>query len=252
MSLYKQYLKEITRGLGYLATWMPNTLVSVGDVGEIQDGQFIRRGSLSDFDISYDVLEDDTESNLQYMSNGNVDVRFKLEGEAPLTDSMLTTMSAGIEVRFSAANAVVFQAKECRARTIENQIDLKNQLLRLDGTDWQNTYIVVNQVVIANSATFLVSNGSDSAFDITGQSAFGGDMLALADAKANFQVAQSKNLGLNIFAKKQLTPLFRACRLSKPIIGKQSWKQIRRSDKEMPPKVVAVDLEDLLPPDAVT
>ena len=45
-STAEQYTTEIAKGLHYLATWVPQTRISLGDVGNIQNRAFVPWSSL--------------------------------------------------------------------------------------------------------------------------------------------------------------------------------------------------------------
>jgi hypothetical protein len=76
-SINKQYAKEINERFGYLATWLPNVEMRVGDVGIIRDHIFERRTSLAELGIPVDVQLDPSAIDFEYTSSDAVTINVK-------------------------------------------------------------------------------------------------------------------------------------------------------------------------------
>jgi hypothetical protein len=210
-AIYEQYTEEIHREFGYSATWLPNTPVSVGDVGYFHRDRFQRATSLREMGVNIEVSPLGEPGDLEYLSANQVQVSWRTDAAggpaAPVAEA-----SAVISVVFRRAHAVVFQALGSRVRTIRDQPALAAKLLPLvDSGRWQPDYAVITEVVQTGPSAVLVSSQANARADFRVRAGTLTGPCALAQAGANLGVMSTSGLSVKILAPKGLTPLFRAC-----------------------------------------
>jgi len=216
MKTSKMYTNELKKQFGYLATWLPGTPIALGDIGKMDDNVFTKISNLSDLGISFETQQDDTPSDIEHNSQGAVSVSFKAAGSAAPPGSSLGEVDAGISVSFSKENAILFKANGTTSPSIKNQISLGQEILkRYDAGDWDKSWVVVTEVVNANSATILISGSADSKIELKAKGSVEVVKIDIADADLGLETTTSKDLSTKILAEKSLTPLFKVSKVQK-------------------------------------
>src|SRR6266568_2281599 len=109
------YAKEIRTGFGeFFANWPPGERIQLGDYGTIDNHVFRREGNLlRDFNTSFEVQHSPDSSLAHYghSSKNSVEVKLRAKGKAKLPTG--DQLQAGLDLRFSAAQAVFFNAAGC-------------------------------------------------------------------------------------------------------------------------------------------
>lgn len=209
-AMYEQYTEEMHREFGYSATWLPNTQLSIGDVGFFHRDRFQRVTSLREMGITIAVGPTGEPSDLEYLSANQVQLSWR-------TDAGASTMPAAeaattISVVFGRAHAVVFQALACRVRAIRDLPGLTAQLHALvDSGKWQRDYAVITEVIQTGPSAVLVSSQANARADFRVRAGALTGPCALAQAAANLGVLSTSGVSVKVVAPKGLTPLFRAC-----------------------------------------
>jgi hypothetical protein len=202
------YVKEIRRELGYLAAWLPNKSMEIGEIGEIGDGQFEPRCHLREFDFKVEVEDAPAQVSLSHQSSSGVEIAFKAEGDASVVVPGVSVERAGVGMRFSRKSGVVFQANGVRHSRLKPS-DALEQLVRDGHRDgkWKSSWVVVDSVVKASHLTVIVSSARRAELSLSGSSGLR-SVADLADVDMNLEVAHRKDLATCIVAKGPLTPLF--------------------------------------------
>ncbi len=222
--IYEQYTSELNEQYGYLATWLPNVRLRLGDVGLLKRDRFEFITSLTNLGISFSTRDGGEEANYQYVSANGANIDINADGEAAGVGSALVKSSAKASITFKRANAVVFVAKGCKTTFIDQQDVLGKKILeRFQTGDWQKDYVIITEVVSAESGTVFVSSSADGKVELSAESKLGPSGLSLADASAGLQVARSSGVATQIVASKNLTPLFRASGLRHRLFGGTSF-----------------------------
>lgn len=219
MSLYRKYARTIHRHTGYRATWVPGAPMRLGDVGTIENGVFTYATRLDLLGIPYEENRADVPDDaFSFTSSGVRDVKTKLEGATDERFEYVAEAKAGIRVDFSGKDAVVVHTKQARTRRIDNVASLDAALLRLvkeQGADgqptWKREWVVITEVIEAKAATVLTSLESDAAIEIEASGALGPD--GLVDADAGLASKWSRSVGVEVIAKRGLTPFYKARRI---------------------------------------
>lgn len=227
--MYEEYLRQIHDHLGYLATWPPSEQISVGSVGVLdKQGRFHEETSLTRLGIAGKVILGDASAQIKYRSASDVSVDFKASGAAPATGSTLAVADAGFTISLARDNAILFEAVGCKHEKIEDVDDVGNQILdRVDAKVWKLAYLVITGVVRADSATVLISKGSNGKFEATISGSATAGAVSIGDAKLGLAVKHTSSLGLEIPAQTNLTPLFSAYRIKKSWWNAGCWQSAR-------------------------
>ncbi|WP_025742587.1 hypothetical protein [Aquimarina pacifica] len=225
MKTKKIYTQELYRQFGYLATWNPGTPMALGDIGIMRQKQFTKIGNVSDLGISFEIEEDITPIDLEFSSEGAVSVSTKLSGSPTLAGSSLSDIDAGIHVKFSKENAILFKANETRTPAIKNQIKLGEEIIELfKAGKWDKNWVVITELVTADSASILISSSKEASIDIKVSGEIGTNQLDIAEAELGLEVKFSKDLSTKFIAKTGLTPLFKVSKIKRPFLGTPIFK----------------------------
>jgi hypothetical protein len=166
---------------------------------------------------------------------------FKAAGSAPIAGSALTTADAGVVVKFARAEAVAFEASGCQIEAIADLAKVGDQLIRRYQTGaWDSNLYVITEVVKADSATILISSGSSAAIELKAGGKLEAGGLSLADLNAQFSIASTASMGLEIVSQKNLSPLFKAWRV-RPRFWKTTWETFRMHPDELQKEDVGND-----------
>jgi hypothetical protein len=243
LSVSKFYTKEIKYETNYSATWLPSVTVSPGDVGRIKDYQFQHLTSLSTLGIPFSTSPGVSKLDFNYYSANAVSVTMKASGQAPLVGSGLAQADAGVNIRFQRDNAVIFRLRRGSSTRISDLNSLEKNIIPLHDADtWKDDMVVVTEAVVADSATIIISRGSNAQIDLLARGQVGAAGIDLADIDANLQVVKESNIDTKIIASKGLTPLFKALGMRK------SWWSGQRKLGLRPPageaRFAPVDYDD--------
>jgi hypothetical protein len=217
VALYSDYTKNIYSELGYRGTWLPGTSVTLGDVGIIRKGVLQPETSLKQLQIDFQVHGDAVpDGSFDYQSKKAVNILFKAAGDLNRQFKALAQADAGALVTFFQENAVLMQLRGVRVDRIADKKALKNSLLDAvvaadDQSRWDRDWIVVTDVVTAESATILIAGGSSSSLELKASANIA--PASLADANAGLSSAAESQVSTKIIAEKGLTPLYRGFRV---------------------------------------
>jgi len=208
--LNKKYAKEIHDEYGYLAAWLPTANIQVGDVGTIKDGIFEKKGNLKDVGIKFSSTTDPQTGEYEYASTNAVSIEFKAGGNAPVAGGA-GAAEASIGVSFTRADAVLFQASDCRTQTISELPRITEEILaKYRRTKWPEDWVVVTDVVSSAATTVLISSGSNAHVDLAVKGNLGAGKASLANADGKLEITKSSAIGTKIVGAKGSTPLFKA------------------------------------------
>ena len=234
MAIYKIYTKEIFKNLNYRPTWLPGVPMKLGTVGVIENGAFRPITSLENLNIPYDVILDAKQDTLDYNSSTGVMITFKGAGETNEKFEAIGKASAGVLIEFSRRGAIVMQLKGVANHRIADQVSLNKELLRsvvLGNTDqWQRDWVVITEVVQAETGTIVISNTENSKLEL--QASGSVKPVNLVDASANLSVAKESQVSTKIIAESGLTPLFRGVRVKRKFLW--LFNEVQQASTETP------------------
>ena len=220
MRTSKKYASELKRQFGYLATWLPGTPISLGDIGIMRKNVFTKIANLSDFDIHFDVESDPSKSDIEHSTSGAVSISTKAAGTASLNNSALGETEAGIIVEFSKEKAILFKANGTSSPSIKNQIEVGKSVIDLyRQRKWDKDWMVVTEVVNAESATILISSSAQGKIELKAKGEIEAAKLDIADANIELELSYSKDLSTKIITEGALTPLFKASKVKNRLLN---------------------------------
>ncbi|CAB3761420.1 hypothetical protein LMG29542_04076 [Paraburkholderia humisilvae] len=215
--LHKAYCKELHRALGYFGTWLPSMQLRLGDILTVEGETARPVGHVSEHRLTFTPRRSTPEGVIEYSSASGVTISTKIAGQT-LPGSMLTEAEAGVVVKFARANAIVFEAAGCDVTRIADLTQLGNQIKKLYlAGEWQRDWIVVTELVKADSATIIVSAGASAQADLKANGSVQIGATRLTDLGLKLEAKYTSGLAFKTVASASLTPLYRANGL------KRSW-----------------------------
>lgn len=211
MSIAKQYTTEIVQALQYLPIWLPIKQLELGTVGTVRNNVFEPESNIENLGIPFTARPSRPSGPMRYNSSKGVSLQVKAAGTAPAVGSALATADAGVTVKFSRAEAVVFEASGCKIEAIADVGELGKQIInRYQRGTWKEELYVVAEIVRANSVTVLISSSASASIELKAGGNLNAAALSLADLKAQLGVAAYSDMGYQIVAARGATPLFKA------------------------------------------
>jgi len=210
----KLYAKELHHATSYVAAWLPNINVKLGDVGQLKGELFSVESTLKKLGISFKVRKGEEPTDFDYQSK--ISMKVKAAGEV-VAKTTLPQAKAGVSIEFGKEGAFLFQAPGCMVDQIEDKAAVGNRVRELlEKKKWQPDWVVVDTLVKADCATILVSNSRNAALDLTAETAV--TAANLANLKAGLSVNYQRGEVFRFIASEGLTPLFMLSGLKQSII----------------------------------
>ena len=206
-SLAAQYCEQIKNHFKvFYATFPPNQPYELGDFGILNDEVFVRLGNVKNrFGLTFQVRAGEAKSPaIDFTSKGSVAVDFRTKAEAAIGT---VPVKAGLDITFARENSVFFNAADCTLDSVEDQVALGEQIIKLyEQKKWEKKYAIVTGVLRAKSTTAIVSSSSNSSISLDAESP---DIPAinLADASLKLSVKRVKDVALKIVTEGELVPL---------------------------------------------
>jgi hypothetical protein len=229
---HKFYLSHMNAKTGYRATWDPGRPLQIGQVGKLDgSGIFSVFSTLEKEGIPIEVLSDESSGEMDYTSNESVNISVKLAGSAPAAGSVLTDVEAGFSFEFKSEKAVVFQTSGHKTHQLVNLGEIEKLVLKkFNDGNWEKDWLIVTQLVAADTATIIISNSSNGKLELKAKAGAGTANLKLTDASLGLTVAREQGSTLKYITQNGLTPLYRLMGIRHPLFGKKQLAT--RSDKE--------------------
>jgi hypothetical protein len=252
-------MKEMHGAFRYHAVWEPGTPLELGEIGEFSNGEFQHVAYLADKGIPFKVIEDPSSNPLNYGSKGSVTVSSKIAGKMTIPGiHELAPADAGLVVRFSREKSTLFEATGVRHQIIRDVDALEKDIISAyNESKWKYNWVVITDLIRADSATILISNGADASIEL--RATVDVPNMALTNMEAQFVPAFTNNIETSIVAKENLTPLFKARGLRKHIFtgpalemktlrGKKPSGEGKRGSgrKRTELKLMDLNLEDII------
>jgi hypothetical protein len=188
------------------ATWPPNASVRLGDYGVLQGSVFVRLANVADsYNLTFKERRDTKlAGNYDYASADSTDVEFHAGGSVTPGGAPL---KASLDISFSSASAVFFNAASCVPVSIEDQIDFGNRIMSFYQTGrWERKFVVVTGLLESANATVIVSGSNNSSISLEASS----DKILnidLADASLKLAIRRAKNVAFKVITESELVPL---------------------------------------------
>lgn len=210
-AIRKQYVKDLYRHFNYYPTWLPGVPLKLGDIGVINKNEFTKISSLENEGIPFEVVPDSTRMDLDFVSEGGVSITTKLAGSAKLPNSYLMELDAGFSIDFKGKNVTLFKLKGTLSPQISDKIVLGKEVIkRYKKGDWNKDWVIITELVQADSSTIIVSNSAESKIELKANVDAGIGNVEITDASAQFSIAFDRDVSLKFITEENLTPLFKA------------------------------------------
>jgi hypothetical protein len=199
------YAKEVKDNLSlWYAKFPIGESIVLGDFGLINDFLFERLGNITKkFGIKFDTRSGGDVSQLNFASHKGVAVAFHAKVNQPGG----VPIRAGVDFDFTSEDALYFNCAGCTAESVEDQVALGDQILRLmnDGK-WDKKFAVVTTLMHAESSTIVMSASSSASLKLQADS----DAISsinMGDASLKLEVTMQRDLAIQIVTQGKLTPL---------------------------------------------
>lgn len=196
--------------------WTPNIHFELGDYGTLEKGIFIRLGNVIQLGENFRFVTQEGPStpNVIYSSGikkenivdggGNIDVLTKIK------------IATNFSIEFSNEGSFVYEAAEVRTNRISDVAALGAEIKEYRGLKnvrrkWQDHYVVITEIDVAESATFILSNAKGVKINCTVNGNIPLDEIRLADPALGLKVKSTTGIvsEMQFLAAKDTTPFFR-------------------------------------------
>lgn len=208
--------------------------LKIGDVGKLNGRVFERETDLKSLGIEFKVSKDTSKMDLDYKSEGSVNITPKLAGEAPLLGSSLAAADAGITVSFTKEKSIAFEANGVLLHQVADLVPIKQEMIkRFKEKTWEKEWVVITELAVADSATILISSKSNTQIDLRAKTDIKANELKLASVQAAFQLMNSSGLETKFLAEQELTPLYKCIGIKTNIFGGGTTVETKGDDTEI-------------------
>ncbi|MGA8365400.1 MAG: hypothetical protein WB709_12905 [Solirubrobacteraceae bacterium] len=231
-----QYSKHMRSRFGLWPTWLPDSLVTVGDFGRIEGGVFMREGHLNVNDARSSV-DSQSYSDQLFASQG---VRHAVAGSEAL--GMTSGVRVAARIEFGRAFGVFVALCECREQRIADMVSTAATMQRRrEEGNWTDAHCLVTGLIHAESALIAIGADSGARIEIeAGQSSL--DILGML--RNEIRISSEVSVGYRGYVTAGCTPLLRLSRLTSP------GELIPRGRSQARPLLVSLDAsaEETHPP----
>jgi hypothetical protein len=207
-SVSEQYMNEMHDSFHCFASWLPGIPLQIGDIGELKHNEFTYVSNLQNKGIPFTVRTDPSPGVLEHRSGGNVTMETKQVGEAAIPQFNLYYGDAGVIIRFGSKKGIVFEATGVKHLFIEDISSVDTAIAEAHKRGkWKDRWVVISDLVIADSATILIAQGKGATVALKAKSDV--TNVSLANLDANFEMTYADNMNTAILCQAGLAPLFK-------------------------------------------
>ena len=176
----------------------------------VQNLSLVHLGNIADLGIKFKVRDDADPDHKWFSSKGATEVTFHAKGEHHV--------KASLEINLKSADAVFFNAADCRHSLMEDKPALGRQVMKMfKKRNWRKSWAIITDIVKAGATTVAVSGGDASSLVLEGSA--DDAVINLEDASAQFSITSQKNVGFQVIGRKGLTPLIGLCQIQSAFLG---------------------------------
>jgi hypothetical protein len=211
------YSAEIEENLDYLATWLPSSAVSLGDVGYVRRSGFERVGTLQDYGVRDIPTGAGDLGPLAYTSRGAVTIELNIKADTGVAGR------GDLDISFSKADGIFFSAIDCKLHTLVVTPALIEALVaRWDAGTWDRDLAVIVETVTAAKTTILIASSTTARASLSADASLIAAQIGLSELAAAAKLSRAQNLALQVAGAAGITPLYRARRLRRSWLGSAS------------------------------
>jgi hypothetical protein len=206
------YVKGVYNRFGYFGTWLPNSPITLGDLGLKKGCSFRRISSLKKLKIPFQTRKGTSSRKFHYASHSQLHAGIGSEVEG-------AGIAADVIIDLECEGAFVFQAENCIQHEIEDKAAVARAVAdALGRNEWDLNWSVVDAVVYADSATILIANSNGARVELSAATHLPEIMESLADLRLGLHVRAQPGDVTRFLAERGLTPLFRLSRPRVPLL----------------------------------
>jgi hypothetical protein len=185
------YLKTVHEQFGFHATWLPGTLVKLGDIGVLRDGAFVRTSSLAakGFHVT---IERRAAPAMRYASQGSVDFTASAKGRTDAAVGAIAKAQAGLKVSFSSARALVFVMDSASDESIADIESLESWMRTQLDRKLTRDEIVITHLRRAKAGLIAMASSAGAEVQLKADAVLGQGPLDLADVGGKLALVSSK------------------------------------------------------------
>lgn len=184
--------------------WPPNVPIKLGDFGTLGHNVFNRKGNVKEvFGITFkERVGSGQKAHYSYKSAESTEVTLKAQGQGGTGG---ITVNASLEIKFSSKHAVFFNAAGCEHDSIEDEVMLGNDVMRLmEAEKWDDDWVIVTRLIRSGATTIAIAGSQDGSIVFEAEATV--PKIDLADAGLKLAVNHERNIGFSV-ATEGLVPL---------------------------------------------
>jgi hypothetical protein len=226
MTPLKTYTSQISKRLGYCASWLPRNQIAVGDIALMENRSLERQKSIRDIGIDIEIREGNEVKDWGWTSGTTFEVNPAISAGAPVHPGV--QIGGGLTVGFTRKNGILLRMERSQEQSLERLDSLRKEMLRLHETgEWERDWVVVTQVIHAGRMIVLISERRGASADLTAAMRIGAEPASVIEAEGKIELLGSSGMNLQETGE-NLTPLYKALRVKPGRIRKSRIKQINR------------------------
>jgi hypothetical protein len=190
---YRKYLRAINNKFGFLATWLPNQKIALGDIGTFEKGVFRRHESLAG--LGHDLEEDTSGVPIDFDHSSASSISFGFGAQVNGAASTVgNVQDAKAQIEFGESGSFVLRAAGCIEHSLVSRAALRRAVSSLrESGHWRDEWVVIDQLYIASSLTLVVCNSSSGALTLSASASAGAAQFDIA--RADLGVSASRWAG---------------------------------------------------------
>ena len=240
----KLYQTEMHKQVGQFATWLPNGIVELGDIGVLSDGRFTTQGSLKELGIPEPEVREGAAGDVSYSAAA---VRSFNASAAAGVDAAAVSGEGELALSFLQQGGFVFEAKRLKKLEIANRLAITQAILEIVANgSWNADWQVVDAIYVAESLTVIVSEDAASEVVLKAKAELPGGQFPLTNPDIGLRIASSSGKVFHALAAGNLHPLYSCLMVREPkLFGKPRVVPVRGAQARAQP-LARPALSDLL------
>lgn len=219
----KLYHDEMHKNLGYFATWLPASILEIGDIGVLTGGRFRKVASLKELGIKESPLREGVPQNVSYSASAK-----RGSSLAAGAGTVVPVGKAELSIQFSSEGGFIFEAAGLKNIELAEKQAVFSQIVdAYDRGEWQKDWLLVEALYQANCATIIVSEDNSSEIVLKAEANVPLGGLPLADPKLGLSVSSSNGKIVHVVAADNLRPLYSCLRVRDRFFGGASVEPVR-------------------------
>lgn len=197
-------IKALSNGM--FANWWPNSYVEVGDFGIVVNGQFEKRGSLSEYGANFSIEDDPSVRNeIDYKDKFDVKVSAGAGASVPGDNNAKVTVSSRGRGSFLYHLANIRTRRPASLRQFNEEV---SRVLAGSEIDFPKDGVLITELQLAKKATIIVSDQDDGKLELkTDFKPAGGAFLS--GASGHIEAGESYGNFFKWLAQDEMTALIK-------------------------------------------